>query len=399
MDLKEETPEVGSLRIKHRCLKRYILVLMGTVLLFSTLFSVYGAEKNDYEKLINQTKNQLKRVIRKEKSALNSLVTTQKELNQVEGRLNRIENELNSTHNKLLKLEDAIAQTKERLAALERSRDTYRNQLNSRIVALYKYGFASHLEVLLQAENFSDFVNRFELVGYFVRHDLDVIDSLEEKCKKIAAEHEFLANRHNDIAREKDRIGRLKKEHVVAKEKLANKVEQREEELTRIQSDRRELEKALDELERTSRDMEEKIRDYQSRGTPSLGSGRLVWPLQGRITSPFGWRRHPVLRKQKYHTGIDIAVGYNTPVAATDNGVVMYSGWNGGYGKMISIDHGNHISTLYAHCNQLKVSVGERVTQGQIIALSGSTGLSTGPHLHFEVRVNGTPANPMNYLP
>lgn len=379
-------------------MKKLLMILLG-LFMFLSSFAVFAAEKSEVEKMINQTKKQLDRVIRKEKSTLNSLVSSQKELNKVETRLGRIENELSLTHNKMQKLEDAIADTQDRLSALEKSRDTYRAQLNNRLVALYKYGLSSHWEVLTQAENFSDFVNRFEMVSFFVRHDIRIIESLDKKYKAIAEEQAFLASRFEDMQREKSRIGRLKNEQVVFKRRLASRVELSERELNRIQSDRKELEKALDELERTSRELEEKIRAHQSRGAPALGSGRMIWPLRGRISSPFGWRHHPVLRKRKFHSGIDIAVGHNTPIAAVDHGVVIYSGWNGGYGKMISIDHGNQISTLYAHCNHLHVNVGERVSQGQIIALSGSTGLSTGPHLHFEVRVNGTPANPRSYLP
>ncbi|HBF38949.1 MAG TPA: peptidase M23, partial [Firmicutes bacterium] len=132
-----------------------------------------------------------------------------------------------------------------------------------------------------------------------------------------------------------------------------------------------------------------------------LGSGKMIWPVTGpiRITSPFGWRYHPILRTKKYHNGEDIAVSSGTPVHAADSGVVVVSGWEDGYGNYVAIDHGNGISTGYGHNSRLLVHQGERVTKGQIIAYSGSTGLSTGPHVHFEVRKNGVPIDPLPFLP
>src|SRR5690606_1638468 len=121
--------------------------------------------------------------------------------------------------------------------------------------------------------------------------------------------------------------------------------------------------------------------------------------IKGRISSPFGERMHPILKEKRFHSGLDIAVPSGTDVLAADRGKVLISGWNAGYGYFIAIDHGNGISTAYAHNSRLLVKEGELVAQGQVIAKSGSTGLSTGPHLHFEVRKDGTPVDPVAYLP
>jgi murein DD-endopeptidase MepM/ murein hydrolase activator NlpD len=372
---------------------------MIIIFTITAVIPIYGAEKSEVEHLINQTRKQLTKVIRKERTTLNALVTTQKELDRIQGRLGLIDSELGKAKTRLQRLEQGIIQAERRLKELENSKNIYREQLYERLVALYKYGLFSHIEILTQAQNFSDFVNRFELVGYFVRHDLAVIETLDKKAQEIDEERKQLVAQKEDILREKNRIGRLKNEHVVAKKRLSNNVVRREKELARLQTDRIELEKALDELERTSQELEKKIKDLQNRGGPVLGTGRIYWPLTGRISSRFGWRRHPVLKKRKYHSGIDIAAPSGTAIMASDHGVVLYSGWNGGYGKMLSIDHGNQISTVYAHCSQLLVKVGDKVAQGQRVAMVGTTGLSTGPHLHFEVRVNGKPDNPMKYLP
>ncbi|MBE3035267.1 MAG: M23 family metallopeptidase [Actinobacteria bacterium] len=129
-----------------------------------------------------------------------------------------------------------------------------------------------------------------------------------------------------------------------------------------------------------------------------VGTGDMMWPVNGPIMSPFGYRIHPILGYRKLHTGIDFGVGYGTPIHASDSGTVIYATWMSGYGNVIIIDHGRGISTLYAHQSSLAVGNGARVSRGQVVGYVGSTGFSTGPHLHFEVRVNGNPVDPMGYL-
>ena len=128
------------------------------------------------------------------------------------------------------------------------------------------------------------------------------------------------------------------------------------------------------------------------------GSGQLGWPVSGEITSPYGYRTHPIWGTTIYHSGIDIGVDEGTPVHAADGGTVAWSGWMGGYGYAVVIDHGNGMSTLYGHNSELAVSEGQDVGKGQVIAYAGSTGNSTGPHVHFEVRISGDPVDPMGYL-
>jgi murein DD-endopeptidase MepM/ murein hydrolase activator NlpD len=141
--------------------------------------------------------------------------------------------------------------------------------------------------------------------------------------------------------------------------------------------------------------IQKKMAERSRAGLVAHGSGVFIWPLQGRITSPYGARR----RRGSRHTGVDIATTYGTPIWAADAGEVIFAGWWDGYGKAVVIDHGKGIATVYGHMSRLYPSVGATVAKGQTIGLEGSTGYSTGPHLHFEVRRNGKPVNPMPYLP
>lgn len=375
-----------------------LVFLCGIIPLKPWSSQVYGAGPSSVDYLIRQKKQQIRTKQAQEKKTKSALNKVERELARVEGNLHRIQRDLGRSANKLAALQREITKAKAHLAELEQKRDTYRQTLNKRLVVLYKYGISSHLEVLFNVRDFSEFINRFEIVGYFIRHDLRILDQVNKQYQEIEEERQSLTLHYEELQRERNRIGTLKRQHVRVKDRLAVTITKRERELVRIQNDRKRYEQELDDLEKTSREMEETIRNNQDRG-PALGSGKLQWPLKGRISSPFGWRRHPVLKKRKYHTGIDIAAPRGLPIRAADHGVVISSGWNGGYGKMITIDHGNKISTLYAHASQLFVSKGDRVAQGQHIANVGTTGLSTGPHLHFEVRKNGTPVNPRDYLP
>ena len=133
-----------------------------------------------------------------------------------------------------------------------------------------------------------------------------------------------------------------------------------------------------------------------------LRTYRVAYPIQGRITSPFGWRTHPIFNSKSFHSGVDIGGPNLGAIRASNSGKVIYSGWYGGYGKVVIIEHGivngKPITTLYAHMNTIKVSNGQRVSKGDVVGYEGTTGYSTGPHCHFEVRVNGQPNNPLNYI-
>jgi murein DD-endopeptidase MepM/ murein hydrolase activator NlpD len=184
---------------------------------------------------------------------------------------------------------------------------------------------------------------------------------------------------------------------VASRDALASAEREKRSTLESIQSDRGDVLAEIEDLEAQSEALAARIRAAQQQSSSSSapvvsGSGQLLWPVSGPVTSPFG------VRWGRMHEGIDIAVGSGTPVHAAAAGTVIYAGWMEGYGNLVVIDHGNGLSTAYGHNSSLASSVGQSVSAGQVIAYSGSTGHSTGPHVHFEVRVNGTPVDPLGYL-
>ena len=172
--------------------------------------------------------------------------------------------------------------------------------------------------------------------------------------------------------------------------------------INRLKTDRAAYERSERELERQSANLQSMISRGYSHSTVKISSSGFMKPIAGRITSPFGWRVHPIFKSRTFHSGVDIGGPNMGSIRASNSGRVIYAGWYGGYGKVVIIDHGSvnghPTTTLYAHMSVTKVSKGQAVTKGQVIGLEGTTGYSTGPHCHFEVRINGKPNNPLNYI-
>ncbi|MCE2928021.1 MAG: M23 family metallopeptidase, partial [Candidatus Caenarcaniphilales bacterium] len=169
--------------------------------------------------------------------------------------------------------------------------------------------------------------------------------------------------------------------------------------LTRLQNERRLYEEGERQLERESVKLVYKITELSTVTLDNAeATGRFIYPVKAKITSPFGPRIHPIFGVRSMHSGIDLAAPRGTPIKASEGGIVIYSGWYGGYGRVVIVDHSKGLSTLYAHLDAASVKVGDKVKQGQVVGYEGATGYATGPHLHFEVRNDGKPQNPVSFL-
>src|SRR5574344_1701008 len=189
-------------------------------------------------------------------------------------------------------------------------------------------------------------------------------------------------------------------------ESIQQEIAKNQDMIQRLRTDRRTYENAENDLARQSNSLQSMIERRQSTTTYTSSNIKVstgfIKPINGRITSPFGWRVHPIFRSRSFHSGVDIAGPYRGNVRAANSGRVIYASWYGGYGKVVILDHGRvngvPTTTLYAHLNSWNVSAGQYVSKGQVIGFEGTTGYSTGPHVHFEVRLNGRPHNPLNYI-
>ena len=316
-------------------------------------------------------------------------------LRQIQSELDVALNELHAIEVQQSQVNAQIQQTEVELTAAQKRLDERERILNKRLRDVYMHGKLNYLEVILGAKNFTDFANRLEFLKRIVSADLNLIT-------EIRAERELILQKKQQLEVQRQQLAKLQAEAEAKKTVVENKKQYQLIVLARLQDEKALAEASYAELQATSQDIEARIRARQQQGASAgqvvHGSGVFIWPTSGPITSPFGYRIHPIFGTQIYHSGIDIGVDTGTPIMAADSGVVVEADWLGGYGYAVVIDHGNGLSTLYGHNSELAVSPGQSVQQGQVIAYAGSTGYSTGPHCHFEVRVDGSPVDPMGYL-
>ncbi len=350
-----------------------------------------------------ETKRQLLNVKKREKGVLGELEKAETELEKARARLSSLESRARRVSRSIAQAEKDLAASEEDLASAQARLEQRVSMLKRRLRAMYMLGPANYLEVLFSSEDFADFVTRYEYVKLLAQRDAEYFDATQAEIESIQVKVADVEKKKAALQRERDSLAKVQAEVKVQEASLAARVREREAILARIQRERAQYEEALDELEEMSQELERAIRDLQAREARAgkalpRWTGKLLMPVSGRITSDFGNRIHPILGTRRFHSGLDIAVPMRTTVVAAAAGIVIYSGWISGYGYTVIIDHGGGLSTLYGHNSSLLVRSGQSVVQGDKIARSGSTGLSTGPHVHFEVRDNGTPVDPWKWL-
>jgi murein DD-endopeptidase MepM/ murein hydrolase activator NlpD len=258
----------------------------------------------------------------------------------------------------------------------------------------------SLIEMLFSVDRLASLIDRLFYWEKITRQDKLVLDRLKRKTQQIASRQYDLHDQHQSLESQIKQIALRQRE-------IQGSILQDRELKERYLKDYHAFEQAENELLSESNSIQSQIRSWlvsqSKRTTPVRGStGIISWPLRGRLMSYFGYRVHPIFRRRRYHTGLDISAPSGTPIRSADGGEVISAGWRSGYGKVIIVSHGQkkgrNISTLYAHLSSIGVGVGQNVGKGQVIGRVGSTGWSTGPHLHFEVRVNGAAVDPLGWL-
>ena len=336
-----------------------------------------------------RVQRKLRGVKQRQRQVTRQLVALDSKLEAAEARLLRVNHSVDQTRSDL---EEAKAEVEDSEARLSEQKDS----VSERLLSIYQRTEARPLEVLLQSSSFTDFANRLYLLNEIVARDAEILDEFAQAQTDAETLRADLEARCRDLEALKGRIAHEQRRTSSARQST-------EREKQSILRDRAAWERALAELEQDSREIENMLQRVQK--TPE-GKERSAkpWtdkfrmPVSGRISSSYGYRRHPIYKVRKLHTGLDIAASSGTRIRCAGDGTVVHSARWGGYGNCIIVDHGGGLATLYAHCSRLTVTKGQSVTQGQVIGYVGSTGLSTGPHLHFEVRKDGRPVNPKPYL-
>ena len=292
--------------------------------------------------------------------------------------------ELDATEARMRENESALQE-------LQREYDSKRRALGKRVRDIYIHGQIFYLDVLFGAKDFNDLMTRMDLLKRIIRRDYGLVT-------EVAAVRDQLELAQAEL--EKDRETQAEQENRAhkARQDMEEKVARQQALIERLKTDKALIDQQYEELMAASRQVGAMIRERGDSGVMVSGSGAMIWPLAGTVTSEFGWRIHPITGAQRFHSGVDIGGDYGQSIHAAQSGTVEYAGWISGYGNAVIINHGGGITTLYGHNQSLAVSEGQSVSQGQTIAYCGSTGNSTGPHCHFEVRQNGEPVSPYAYL-
>ena len=325
--------------------------------------------------------------------------TLEREVNGVSVHLDSLERDLRLQQEKLNRVLRLFRFQTQQLDFLRREYNTSVHRVNLRLIALYEGEEQSALDVFLSSGSISDALEHIDFVQDIgaqdaristqVGHAKDQMHSAREKTKVTKAKVETvtrtIAARTAEVREEKERL-------LISEKGLSQAKGNKRERLADVRQSKAEY---LHEVAGIQAANSQVTATIQSAGSTSYdstpSSSGLIWPVSGPVVSGFG------LRWGRMHTGLDIAVGYGTPIHAAASGTVIFAGWMGGYGNFVIVDHGGGLSTAYAHQSSIAVG-GGAVAQGQVLGYVGCTGHCFGPHLHFEVRVNGSPVDPLGYL-
>ncbi|MBE7705861.1 MAG: hypothetical protein E7Z91_01260 [Cyanobacteria bacterium SIG30] len=276
--------------------------------------------------------------------------------------------------------------------------EAQKNSSNKRIVSIYKKQRQNYVEFLLNAQDLNNFLDRLYFENLLMRMDRDKIKASQKKTRNILNLKQKIEIQQRDLNNNIKMMDKQQRNIQIA-------IDKNEKYIEKLKTDRATWEKAERELAKQSEQLTKFINKNTTNDSQKVtsASGSFLRPVNGRVSSPYGYRTHPIFKRRIFHSGVDLASPAGTPIKAANSGKVIFCGWYGGYGKVVIIDHGKvngqNTTTLYAHMSAFNTAQGKSVNRGQVIGKVGSTGYSTGPHLHFEVRVNGKTTNPFNYVP
>ena len=379
-------------------MRKSLCIVLILLICFVTTFTYAENETENNNNNLQTKRDELQNQLNEANGELNDVQSNLSEnLQQVEKldeKISSSEEQLEKQESKITELKNSISEIETELNTVTEKYEKQRKLFKQRLVAIYEAGETQYLDILLKSKNLSDFLSSYYIITELSTLDNDLITELEEKKKTIDLSKQKLENEKTELATIIESQTRLSRT-------LQNAKKMRESFIEQLSDEEKNLQTKIDEINTQYEEVNKQILALAEQGidTAYIG-GELEWPVPGytRITSKYAMRVHPITGQYKLHTGVDIGAPEGANFIAANDGIVVKAERNPAYGNMVIIDHGGGISTLYAHGSEILVQVGQTVKRGDAVLKVGSTGYSTGPHAHFEVRINGITTDPLPYI-
>ena len=373
---------------KYKAFIISIVIICITTPLFATDLNELQNQKSDIQEQLNQTNQELKNVNE-------DLTENLKQIQKLDESINTSEEAINKLNEEISKIEADIKKVEKELEDATIVYTKQKNLLDARLVEIYEAGDTNYLEIVLGAKSISDFFATYYIVSELTSYDIELLEFVEDKKNEIEQKKKKIDNQKQTLEIQKRTIAKTE----IA---LSNTRILRQNYISKLSQEEQALQAKIDEYNAQINSIETEIRGLAKiiNFGEDYSGGTMKWPIADHytITSNYGMRVHPITGVYKLHTGVDISASLGTDFTAIANGVVVKAEYNSAYGNMVIIDHGGGVQTLYAHGSQIVATLGQVVNAGDVVLKVGSTGYSTGPHAHFEVRVNGNPMNPLDYV-
>lgn len=379
-------------------MRKNLCIVLILLICFVTTFTYAENETEnsttDLQTQRDELQNQLSEANGELDEVQSNLSENLQQVEKLDEKISSAEQQLEEQESKITELKESISKIETELNTVTEKYEKQRKLFEQRLVATYEAGETQYLDILLKSKSLSDFLSSYYIITELAELDNDLISELEEKKNTIDLSKQKLENEKEELATIVENQTRLTRT-------LQNTKKMRESFIEKLSDEEKNLQSKIDEINAQYEEVNKQILALAQQGIDSAYiGGELAWPVPGytRITSKYAMRVHPITGQYKLHTGIDIGAPEGANFVAANDGIVTKAEYNTAYGNMVIIDHGGGISTLYAHGSEILVEVGQTVKRGEAVLKVGSTGYSTGPHAHFEVRINGVTTDPLPYI-
>lgn len=375
-------------------MRRLITIILILVITCSLCICVHAQDLTELQEQSSQLTQAIDESNNRLQAVQDELSTNMQELQNLDNQIAQSQDELNNINTNINDLMKQISENEEKLSKTQEEFDKIQVLLDARIIKMYETPKFEFLQVILASKNVTEFLSTYYAMKELAESDKELLDTVKKQKDDIETTKKILAEKKQQVVTNKQT--QQKKAQV-----LANTKTMRQYYISKLSTEEQELQAKIDEYNNqvSTIEAEIKLMALNSISADYIG-GALTWPIPGytTITSEYGMRVHPITGAYKLHTGTDIGAPMGADFVAMAKGVVTKASMTPAYGNMVIIDHGGGVQTLYAHGSEILVQVGQEVEAGMPVLKVGSTGYSTGPHAHFEIRINGQPVNPMDYL-